>query len=341
MNIYSNFMLKFSAQDMAVVDRIAIITYLTRFVHNPLPGSGEKARDSALVQSFVDDPDAVGTWLALGAQKAIKDINEFGEIPMPEVVKADTKREIKKMDTIASFVESRVEIHEHVHSSGIATQRIFRDISKKVWTWEKEAMFTCFFGYLQSSGCSDRYDVSNFNNCIDRYFVNNRHAVRTLRQDGKYFWWGLRAIRSDLDAGEATGAQTINSMIAAAPPRPLPPPTEEKDDEKDEDQLCPSEDDTMEYQASREPSPQLEEYVCPTAPVQEDEYLTQLLGQSEEERKEAAAAKARYEQEEWSVESEQRMLAEEAAFDVREAARVERLYGLSWPLDFGPKANRE
>ena len=246
MHIYSNFMLKFAAQDLAVVDRLAIVTYSQRYVNNPMPGTDEVKRDPALIQTFMDDPDAVGTWLALGAQKALADIQMNGEIVMPDIVKNATKKEIKKMDTIATFVESRVEFHRLVVNTTVQkSSSAHRIISKKMWTWDKEAMFTCFSSYLQNSGCTDRYDAGNFNNCLDRYFINNRYAIRTLQQDGRYFWWGLRqqqhseegagatmtsfyreddeTVRRDDDKADKQNATAANSLVGLSWPRDYGP----------------------------------------------------------------------------------------------------------------------
>ena len=116
LHISSNFMLHFSAQDQAIRDRLVVIRYNRRFVPNPTM-ENESPSNSHTVARMLEDTDAIGTWMAIGAQKAIQDLERDGKISIPSQIKAETNAEIDKLDVLHAFITHQTELHNRVKSA--------------------------------------------------------------------------------------------------------------------------------------------------------------------------------------------------------------------------------
>jgi phage/plasmid-associated DNA primase len=90
--VYSNFMLKMGmGDDIALCDRVIGIQYKMRFVSDPDPSKPhELLRSSKRVLKFKEDPNAVGTWLCIGAAMAMKDIKATGALHRPQIINDET-----------------------------------------------------------------------------------------------------------------------------------------------------------------------------------------------------------------------------------------------------------
>lgn len=191
LHISSNFMLRFPAQDQAIRDRLVVIAYKTRFVMNPCPTNElEVACDPTAAELIIQDSDAVGTWMAIGAKKAIADINKFGRIPIPQVIQNETTAEIRKIDVIHSFVEVNTNICPSI-TNRVASERLLRDVSRLKWSYEKTQMYNDFKKHAQATGGVERWDLATFNVCLERYFQMHRVGVGSYQHAGEYYWHGI------------------------------------------------------------------------------------------------------------------------------------------------------
>jgi phage/plasmid-associated DNA primase len=190
LHISSNFMLHFSAQDQAIRDRLVVIRYHRRFVADPSM-ENESHSNPSVVSAIREDPDAIGTWMAIGAQKALQDLDQKGKIQLPAIIRTETEAEINKIDVIHSFITKYTEMHSRVLGVKAGTSYL-RCISKKDWVYNKNHCFHDFAKYAQSSGCVTKWDMPMFNTCLERYFESRAIGVVTLCQDQEFFWHGVR-----------------------------------------------------------------------------------------------------------------------------------------------------
>ena len=210
LHIYTNFMLRFSPQDLAIVDRLSIIRYPMRFVNHPNPAKSHEAqKDPALVDALKKDTDAVGTWLCIGARRAIKQIKKYGRITMPESVQTETKEEIKKIDIMSEFFETHVEFHPAV--SGVKSMPAC--VSRDEWSYDKQDLFSAFKAFLNSSGSEDKFDAGAFNGCSERFFANTNKFIVSYNHGTSYYWHGVRSVMDDQSC-PAQKKRRISSGVA-------------------------------------------------------------------------------------------------------------------------------
>lgn len=193
-HIQSNFACRIDAQDVAATDRQVVVNYNSRFVFDePREEYNEYKADNSIVTALRDDHDAVGTWLAQGAQRALQELDASGMITIPNSVKLDTAAELEKIDTIKAFFTTKAQIHplasvEKVQSKQVAS-----------WSWEQATAFTSFKLYVQARGSSTKWDMARFNACSERYFKNNRLNVQSGEYGNAYFWYGIRPKEEESD----------------------------------------------------------------------------------------------------------------------------------------------
>ena len=213
LHIFSNYLLKYCLPggDPAVIDRLVVLSYNVRFVVNPNPAyAHEIQRDPAVVHALKTDPDAVGTWLCLGAEKAIADIKQHGSIVIPDIVKDETRQELATLDTMARFIDLHCQIcPEVVNRPGSECM----NISRSDWSFETRELWGGFKTYVHASGSEDRFDEPSFNACCTRFFANTNVGVTKYNHGNQYYWLGIKQREAP-----ARPARRIADAFANAPP---------------------------------------------------------------------------------------------------------------------------
>ena len=194
LHIFSNFMLRLSTHDQALIDRIVVICWPVRFVNDPEPGNPLSVKKNpALVNRLKSNVDAIGTWLCRGAHAAYKDIQQNRCIVLPDEVVEETKREIDKVNNMRAFFQTKLRFHDCVTNRSITILPSERD----AWLWEKQAMFEYYKRWAVSSGAVDKYDLQLFNGCVQKYIALHKYNVQEVEEDGLYQWLGVQPIDMD------------------------------------------------------------------------------------------------------------------------------------------------
>jgi hypothetical protein len=194
--VYSNFMLKMGmGDDIALCDRVIGIQYKMRFVSEPDPSKPhELLRSSKRVLKFKEDPNAVGTWLCIGAAMAMKDIKATGALHRPQIINDETNEELSKINILNSFFRDNVIFHPSVKNVAVGHEptKVPSD-----WHYDKQELWGAFKFFTAAFGGGNiegKFDMSSFNGCVQRYFANTNTGVVSLHYGSSYYWAGIKAV---------------------------------------------------------------------------------------------------------------------------------------------------